>query len=125
MRPGTKFTPPTILQIRGWVDQGIAPSEIALKLGCTLGTLRVRCSQFGISLRRPCLNTRVDGVRPANSPPMVPDPPDQLTVLVPRATLQHLRTQATAKGVSDSEFAAALLEKIAEDDLFAAVLDDS
>ena len=38
-------------QIQSWVDAGLSPTAIAEKIGCTLSTLRVRCAQFGISLR--------------------------------------------------------------------------
>ena len=31
----------------------MSPAEIAEKLGCSLSTLRVRCSEAGISLKRP------------------------------------------------------------------------
>ena len=46
-----KFAPVVIPQISSWVDAGFSTREIAEKIGCTLGTLRVRCSQLGISLR--------------------------------------------------------------------------
>ena len=39
-------------QIESWVDAGLNPKAIAEKIGCTLGTLKVRCAQLGISLRR-------------------------------------------------------------------------
>jgi hypothetical protein len=39
-----------------------------------------------------------------------------------RGTLDQLRTYATSNGVSASELAASLLETIAEDDLYNAVL---
>ena len=45
-------TADVINQIESWVDDGLNPKAIAEKIGCTLGTLRVRCLQFGISLRR-------------------------------------------------------------------------
>ncbi len=47
-----KVTPVIIPQIGVWLEQGLCAKEIAKKIGCTYGTLRVRCSQLGISLRR-------------------------------------------------------------------------
>jgi hypothetical protein len=50
-RPG-KVTSEIIPQIEHWLQQGLEAKEIARKIGCTIGTLRVRCSHLGISLRR-------------------------------------------------------------------------
>src|SRR5437764_89131 len=47
-----KFTPAALNKIPTLLDQGLCAAEIADVIGCTLGTLRVRCSQMGISLRR-------------------------------------------------------------------------
>jgi len=55
----------------------------------------------------------------------LPDSPNHLVVAIPRVTLDHLRTRAQSKGISDAIVAATLLEKIVEDDLYEAVLDDS
>jgi hypothetical protein len=38
--------------IRGLVDEGLSAQEIADRVGWTVGSLRVRCSQLKISLRR-------------------------------------------------------------------------
>src|SRR5690348_9815137 len=51
MRQHKKFTPLVVPQIVSWLNEGCTPSVIAEKIGCTVGTLRVRCSQLGISLR--------------------------------------------------------------------------
>jgi hypothetical protein len=48
----TLFTPSVMKHIGPWVDQGLTANEIARKIGCTTGTLRVRCSHAHISLRR-------------------------------------------------------------------------
>jgi len=50
-RPG-KVTYETVSQIEHWLQQGLDAKEIAIKIGCTIGTLRVRCSHLGVSLRR-------------------------------------------------------------------------
>ena len=85
--------------IRVLIDQGSSDSEIANRLGCTVGTLRVRCSQLKISLRRPG------------------------KVILPQAILDQLLRRAALMGVSASALAADLLEEITRDDLFDAVLD--
>ena len=38
--------------IRVLIDEGLSAQEIAGRMGWTVGTLRVRCSQLKISLRR-------------------------------------------------------------------------
>ena len=48
----TILTQAALAHVTGLVDQGRSAAEIASEIGCTLGTLRVRCSQLGISLRR-------------------------------------------------------------------------
>jgi DNA invertase Pin-like site-specific DNA recombinase len=45
----SKFTPEVFDEIRSLVAQGRSRAEIASNVGCTVGTLRVRCSQQGIS----------------------------------------------------------------------------
>src|SRR5262245_24749400 len=48
----TILTQPVLARVASLVDNGRSAAEIASEIGCTLGTLRVRCSQHGISLRR-------------------------------------------------------------------------
>jgi hypothetical protein len=45
------LTQAIIPEIEKWLQEGLKPLEIAEKIGCTIGTLRVRCSQLRISLR--------------------------------------------------------------------------
>lgn len=85
--------------IRVLIDQGFSDLEIANRVGCTVGTLRVKCSQLKISLRR-CAK-----------------------VALPQAILDQLNQRAELMGVSTVTLAADLLEEIARDDLFDAVLD--
>jgi hypothetical protein len=68
-RAGVRVMPrPTILtqaalaHVTGLVDQGRSAAEIASEIGCTLGTLRVRCSQLGISLRRRATASRKEAM---------------------------------------------------------------
>jgi hypothetical protein len=81
------------------IDQGFNDLEIANKLECTVGTLRVRCSQLKISLRR------------------------RANVVLPQAILAQLNERAALMGISAPALAADLLEEIARDDLYDAVLD--
>jgi hypothetical protein len=109
MAQGKKLiTPTVILMIRSWRDQGLSPAQIAQKIGCTVGSLRVRCSQLKISLRRD-RNERAC---------------NQLLLMLAPNTMRHLQTRAALKGLTHSSLAATLLDRIAQDDLYDAVLDD-
>jgi hypothetical protein len=110
------LTPTVLAQVPGWVDAGKKPDEIAALVGCTVGTLRVRCSQNGISLRR---------VKP-EPPPKQPKPPKKhprLVLALPPSIIAALETRADGHGVSSSQLAASLIKTIVADNLFAAVLD--
>jgi hypothetical protein len=106
------ISPAVISQIRVFVTEGIAPAEIARKIGCTLGTLRVKCSQSGISLRR-----------------RNPDAPwnesvsKRLSFALSNEFAIRLQKIADKKGMTTADFAAALLEAIAHDNLYDAVID--
>jgi hypothetical protein len=88
---------PTLIPVL--IDQGLNVQEIANRMGCTVGTLRVRCSQLKIRFRR------------------------SANVALPQAILDQLIQRATLMGVSTATLAADLLKEIARDDLFDAVLD--
>src|SRR5215216_3309112 len=127
MRSHRKFTPSTIVQIPRWLDEGLSADQIAARIGCTVGTLKVKCSKLGISLR--CRNPNCDradenangtrGARKRSS-----EPRERLNLSVRSGTPDRLRTYASSNGVSAPRLAAWLLEKIAEDDLYKAVLDE-
>jgi hypothetical protein len=106
------FSPALFLQVRSFVDQGLSAAEIAEKLGCTLGTLRVKCSQSGISLRR--WNAAAGTPRSNIS---------KLTILLPENVTLALQKQADKKGVSQADLAVTLLVAIARDNLYDAVID--
>lgn len=80
-----------------FVAEGLSDVEIAKRMGWTVGTLRVRCSQLRISLRR--------------------------NIPLTQSILDQLHQRATLMGVSASTLAANLLEAIVQDDLYDAVLD--
>ena len=85
------------------VDEGLSDREIASRMGWTVGTLRVRCSQLKISLRRKNLNQR--------------------QVVLPQVIFDQLHQRAAMMGVSISALAAELLQVIVRDSLYNAVLD--
>ena len=91
--------------IRVLVDEGLGDQEIAGRMSWTVGTLRVRCSQLKISLRRSGKNK------------------SRIYLAVPKVILGQLQHHATLMGISESELATDLLKTIAQDDLCKAVLD--
>jgi hypothetical protein len=113
--PRQKLVTEDILdQIKSWVDEGLSPDAIADKIGCSSGTLRVRCSQHRISLRR-----KKNGITQDRSEP----PETTVALWVPQKILSAIQGRAAMKGISGPALAAMLLKTIAEDDLYEAVLD--
>jgi hypothetical protein len=109
------------------VNQGLNAEAIADRLGCSVGTLRVRCSQAQISLRVS---------KEVNTVPWVSfsKPPKHkrsyscsfalpTTLRLSQVALSRLRRHAEAIGVNEAQLARELLEAIAQDDLYDAVLD--
>jgi len=94
--------------IRELVRQGLSNTEVANRMGWTVGTLYVRCSQLKISLRRSSKKVRLKRW------PKIPLPDD---------LFEQLRQRAAAMGVSTAELAVDLLTEIARDGLYDAVLD--
>jgi hypothetical protein len=110
------------------VEQGLDAEAIAARLGCKVSTLKTRCSQARVSLR---VSKEVEMVpqMPAAKPPK---PPTQkrcfafampTTLKLSRVAMSRLRQHAEAIGVNEAQLASDLLEAIAQDDLYAAVLD--
>ena len=52
MARAKKVTAEVLERVPALIEQGLVAAQIAGAIGCTLGTLRVRCSQAGVSLRR-------------------------------------------------------------------------
>ena len=110
------------------VQQGLDAEAIAARLGCTVGTLRVRCSQAQISLRVP----KEVKVVPLVPLVPVPKPPEQkrsyafavpTTLQLSRVAMSRLRQRAEATGTTEAALVTKLLEVIAQDNLYDAVLD--
>jgi hypothetical protein len=106
------FSPPIYLEIARLVAQGLSAAEIADRIGCKLGTLRVRCSQYGISLRR---NSAAGASEGSSS--------FRLSIRLSQATVQRLQKQARKAQTSGAKLAAELIEAIVRDELYGAVLD--
>ena len=110
------------------VQQGLKAEAIAARLGCTVGTLKVRCSQAQISLRVP-KEVKVVPLVPAPTPPKPPQSNECFAFAVPttlqlsRVAMSRLRQRAEATSMTEAELVTNLLEVIAQDDLFDAVLD--
>jgi transposase-like protein len=111
-----------LAQIPRWVRQEqLTAADIARKIGCTVGTLRVRCSQLGISLTpAPKALSRERRLHQAKS---VRQPRCQLKFL-PSEVRDQLRARAALRGVSELTLLASLIEAIDRDDLYGAVLDE-
>jgi hypothetical protein len=147
----TILTQAAFARVASLVDNGRSAAEIASEIGCTLGTLRVRCSQHGISLRRRATGRReaavttmdlgalaesnavarrksvdrvntVDQSRTIGSESSV-EVRAELKVLLPQIITEQLRQRGALRGISGSTLASELLVTIARDGLYDAVLD--
>ena len=90
------------------VEQGLRKREIAERLGCKESTLQVRCCNAGISLR--------GGPKRLKLRAGVP-------LTLSRETIASLSVRAAADGCSEAQLACDLLDTIARDSLYDAVLD--
>lgn len=88
-------------------DQGMTQSAIAAKIGISAGTVSAL----------ECSSRRWKGARDGN-------PDICRSVLVPLGILQRLAPAARARGLRRETLAALIIEKVAEDGLIDAVLDD-
>ena len=113
------------------VQQGLNAEAIAARLGCTAGTLKVRCSQAQISLRTP-KEVKVVPLVPLAPAPTPPKPTQSkrcfafavpTTLQLSKVAMSRLRQRAEAMGTTEAAMATTLLEVIAQDDLYDAVLD--
>ena len=110
----SRITDDMFARIPALLHEGMTKDEIAAMYGVTRGTLAVRCSQRGISLRK-------GGALPKRTNLTLPDEPLPLSDGVLKSLRKATRTmgkESTARLVSD------LLEKIASDGLYKALLDE-
>ena len=125
------FTKDLMAGIPTLVQQGLNAEAIAARLGCTVGTLKVRCSQAQISLRVP-KEVKVVPLVPLVPAPQPPKPPQSkrcfafavpTTLQLSKVAMSRLRQRADATGMTEDALVTNLVEVIAQDDLFDAVLD--
>ena len=91
------------------VDQGLCKGDIAERIGCKVSTLQVRCSIAGISLRGPKRLALRAGV----------------PLTLSREAIASLSMRAAIDGLTEAQLASHLLETIARDRLYDAVLDSA
>jgi hypothetical protein len=106
-----KLTDEIFAQIPAMVAQGLNKVEIAAKFDVKPSTLQVQCCRKGISLRR-------GGKREPLVTLSLPSP-----LPLSGKTLLLLRAAAKAMGTDEVQLAGKLLEIIAKDNLYNAVLD--
>jgi hypothetical protein len=113
-RPNSRkiFSPLVLSRIAERVDQGFSAAEIADEIGCKLGSLRVRCSEHGISLKRAA---RYASDRRERR--------ERMVINISKSTALALQRQAGNEQMSAAQFAAVLLEAVVRDDLYEAVID--
>ena len=107
-RPRQILTPDVMQTIPQMIESGMNRNDIAAVLGCTKNTLQVQCSRQGVSLRQNA-------------------PQKYLTltaVVLTEAAMIKLQARALESGVNEQVLASRLLEVIAQDNLFDAVLDE-
>jgi len=114
------FTDSVLAQIPQWMrDEGLSTAQIAKKIGCTVGTLRVLCSRHGISLKQ-----QRSYRQPRNGEASGDDVQTDITLSLPNESRFRLKERAGLLGLSDAELVSLLIETINRDDLYSAVLDD-
>ena len=119
------LTENVLAQIPLWLgEDGLGPVDIAKKIGCTVGSLRVLCSRYGISLRR---RSTAQGIRDDNKQPYAlrrRSVAEKLVLALPLDVRDRVQRRAAVSGMSEPEFLSVLIETIDRDDLYGAVLDN-
>jgi hypothetical protein len=119
------LTESVLAQIPGWItESGLRPAEIAKKIGCTVGTLRVRCSHHRISLKQLPHRLKAPDAQLALGAPLSRRAPANLVLSLLARTRVRLQARAVLLGLSEDALVNVLIETIDKDDLYAAVLDD-
>ena len=111
------FTPKAIEIIRGLVAEGKSAAEIAQEIGSTAASVRVKCCQLKIKLRRP----RDGG--PVRTHPHHPHRRRLIVYLSP-TTYIALKRHAYNMQKSVVELAELLLHEIVSSNIYDAVLDE-
>jgi len=117
------ITARVLAQIPHWMsDEGLGPVDIAARIGCTVGSLRVICSRHGLSLRDSSHKPHKRD-REYNQSPGRPDAAE-LVLTLPDEIRDRLQARAASLGMSELELLTLLIETIDRDDLYSAILDD-
>jgi len=133
-------------EVPDFLERGLSLAEIVNMIGCTVGTLRVKCSQLGISLRRRRGSGSMAGGKRKRGSRGRSDvrrtegqetggsdwraragrpfqPIGAIGLRLPRGLSSRLRQRAALAGMSEAQLIARLVEVIDRDDLYDAVLD--
>jgi hypothetical protein len=113
-RQKTIYTDEKLAEIPALLEQGLTREQIADRFGGKATSLQVVCSKKGISLWRQDRSRK---------PVELPDV--ELTIWLKDQTLKRLRQRAEVSGLTKSELASRLLNLIANENLFDAVLDEA
>ena len=114
------LTESVLAQIPRWItEEGLRPTEMAARIGCTVGSLRVTCSRYRISLRQ-LINRKTY----SSQPPIRADS-TLLVLKLPEDMRGRIQAEAASLGASEVDFVTRLLQTIDSDDLYSAVLDES
>jgi hypothetical protein len=108
------YTDEKLAEIPALLEQGLTRAQIAEQFGGKVNSLQVVCSKKGISLWRQDRSRK---------PVELPDV--ELTISLKDQTLERLRQRAEVNGLTKSELASRLLNLIASENLFDAVLDEA
>jgi hypothetical protein len=115
------YTDEVLASIPEWVKQGMSANQIAAKIGCTPNSLKATCCKKKISLRRD--RSQTISIVPVVTAEPVKSRQRPVMKLSPSANfVLHLAAERRCCDVND--LAKDLLETIARDDLFKAVLDE-
>jgi len=127
-----RFTPQTLRRIRSLVADGKGARSIASALGCKASSLENICRIHGIELRAddavvarvgadrpaPCLDYRLDPARRRERPGLRP-----IIIEIAGGADNALAREAARRGTTATVLAARLIEIVAADDLFVALLE--
>jgi hypothetical protein len=119
---GRVFTPQNLILMRDMAARGCSAQEIADVIGSTASSVRVKCSQEKIRLKR--------GRGPARSPQPRPgkleEPVEGVPIVayLPGPVYAMLVKRATELRKRPSVFASMLLSAVATGELYKAVLDE-
>jgi hypothetical protein len=113
------FTPEVLANIPQMVANGLSGDDIAVLIGASASSVKVMCSRHKISLRRPN-KQRKQPAPPAPLPSNI-----LLKVKVDAQTLALITMRAELKGITINAVAEQLLQIVARDNLYDAVIDDA